>query len=61
MPMPEMERLEKDSSPEQVSAAISACIAMMVREGREQEQAVAMCHAMSREKTGGRPPEKGEK
>lgn len=61
MPVPEIDRLEKVSSKEQVNAAISACIAQEVRGGREQEQAVAMCHEMARGKTGGKPaaPEGG--
>ena len=61
MPVPEIERLEKASSKEQVSAAVSACIAQEVRAGREQDQAVKMCHEMARGKTGGKPaaPEGG--
>ena len=50
MPMMEMERLSKDSSPEQLKAAISACIATEMRNGVEQQQAIAMCHSMAREK-----------
>ena len=50
MPVPEIDRLEKDSSEPSVQAAISSCIAMMVREGKEQKQAVAMCHQMVRDK-----------
>ena len=50
MPVPEIDRLEKDSSEPSVQAAISACVAMMVREGREQKEAVAICHDMAREK-----------
>jgi len=50
MPVPEIDRLEKDSSPETVSAAISACIAQEVRGGMEQQQAIAACHNMAREK-----------
>ena len=55
MPHPEMERLEKDSSKEQVQAAISACIAAEIRNGREQKQAQAMCFSMAKERTGGLP------
>ena len=55
MPIPEIDRLEKASSEEQVKAAISACIAQEVKSGREQAQAVAMCHEMARGKTGGKP------
>jgi hypothetical protein len=50
MPIIEMERLSSDSSPEQVQAAISSCIASEVRGGMEQEQAVAACYSMAREK-----------
>lgn len=56
MPHAEIERLSKDSSKGQISAAVSACIAAEVRGGREQEQAVAMCSEMARGKTGGSPP-----
>lgn len=47
-----VDKLTKDSKPAQIQAAISDCIATEVRGGREQEQAVAMCHEMAREKTG---------
>jgi len=60
MPIPEIERLEKDSSEASVKAAVSACIAAEVRAGREQEQAVAMCMSMARGKSG-RPAEQGGK
>jgi len=61
MPVPEITRLSKDSSDAQVKAAISSCIATEVRSGREQDQAVAICHEMVRKQTGGRPapPEGG--
>lgn len=59
MPHPEMERLSQDSEKAQVDAAVSACIAAEVRAGREQDQAVAMCMGMARDKTGGRPPKGG--
>lgn len=58
MPQPEVERLSKDSSKGQVSAAISACIEREVNAGREQEQAVAICHEMTRKQTGGVPAKK---
>ena len=61
MPVPEMERLEKESTPEATKAAISSCIAMMVREGRDQQQAIAMCHSMAREKGANVPEPKGGK
>lgn len=52
MPIPAIDKLSKDSSDAQVKAAISDCIATEVRGGTEQEQAVAMCHQMARDKTG---------
>ena len=52
MPHPAIERLRKNSSQDAIDAAISACIATEVRTGRKQDQAVAMCHSMAREKTG---------
>ena len=55
-----VDKLEKDSTDSAVQAAISDCIATEVRGGRDQKQAVAMCHSMSRAKTGGRPVEKKE-
>ena len=59
MPIAEIEALNENSKDAQVKAAISACIAQEVRAGREQEQAVAMCHQMARDKTGGKPAEGG--
>jgi hypothetical protein len=61
MPIPEIEALSKESGAAQVKAAISACIAQEVRTGRPQDQAVAMCSQMARDKTGGTPaaPEGG--
>ena len=47
-----VDRLTKQSEAAQIKAAISACIATEVRAGREQDQAVAMCHEMARKKTG---------
>lgn len=52
MPVIEIERLGRDSSDEQISAAISACIATEVHGGTPQEQAIAACHQMARDKTG---------
>ena len=51
MPVPEIERLSKGSPEAQSKAAMSACIAMMVNEGRPQDQAVAMCSEMVKKKT----------
>ena len=50
MPVMEIERLSGDSPPEQVQAAISACIAAEVRGGMDQQQAIAACMGMAREK-----------
>ena len=62
MPIVEIERLEKTSSDAQVKAAISACIAQEIRNGREPDQAAAMCYSMVREKTGkGLAPEESAK
>ena len=55
MPILEIQRLSADSDDAQVKAATSACIATEVHNGRPQDQAIAMCHSMVREKTGGRP------
>ena len=52
MPIPEMDKLDKSSADAQIKAAISSCIAMEVKSGKEQSQAVAMCYSMAREKTG---------
>ena len=45
-----VDRLEKDSSGAATKAAISDCIAMEMRNGKEQQQAIAMCHSMARKK-----------
>jgi len=50
MPHPEMEKLGKDSSEAQTKAAISSCIATEVHGGMEQQQAIAACHEMARDK-----------
>lgn len=47
-----VDRLTPDSSPEQVQAAVSDCIATEVRGGTPQDQAAAMCYSMARKKTG---------
>lgn len=52
MPIPELEKLEKGSSDAQVKAAISSCIATEVNNGREQDQAIAMCYDMVEKKIG---------
>jgi hypothetical protein len=62
MPQPEIDRLEKGSNDAQTKAAISACIAHEVRNGKEQDQAVAMCYAIARKASGQElaPKEKGK-
>jgi len=61
MPITEMEKLSGDSSPEQTRAAISACIAAEVRGGMEQQQAIAVCMSMARERGAPVPqPQGGE-
>ena len=53
MPILEIERLDSTSSDAQKSAALSSCVAAEMQAGREQDQAVAMCHQMIADKTGG--------
>ena len=52
MPIPEVDRLNKNSSDAQIKAAISSCIATEIRNGKERDQAIAMCHSMVKDKTG---------
>lgn len=52
MPIPEIEKLSKGSNDAQAKAAISSCIAMKVRGGMPQDQAVAMCTEMVKGKMG---------
>lgn len=59
MPNPEVERLTKESKKGQTQAAISACIANEIRRGRDQQQAIAMCMGMAREKGASVPAPKG--
>jgi hypothetical protein len=47
-----VDKLNRDSSDAQIKAAISDCIATEIHAGREQSQAIAMCHSMARDKTG---------
>lgn len=47
-----VDKLSQESSDEAIKAAISECIAAEVNRGTEQDQAVAMCYGMAREKTG---------
>lgn len=52
MPVPEINALDKNSGEAQIKAAISACIATEIRNGREPDQAKAMCYSMARDKAG---------
>lgn len=61
MPIVEIQRLSADSDEAQIKAATSACIATEVNRGTPQDQAIAMCMSMVREKTGGRPAAPGGK
>lgn len=47
-----VDKLSKDSDDAQIKAAVSDCIATEVHDGKEQDQAVAMCFEMARKKTG---------
>ena len=60
VPIPEMMRINKGSSESQMKAAMSACIATEVKNGREQQQAIAMCSEMMRARIGGSPAAPGE-
>ena len=51
MPIPEVQKLSPDSSPEQIKAAMSACVASEMQNGKPQDQAVAMCSSMVKAKT----------
>ena len=61
MPIVEIQRLSADSDDAQIKAAVSSCIATEVNRGTPQDQAIAMCHEMARNKTGGRPAAPGGK
>ena len=47
-----IDSLERGAGEGQIKAAVSNCIAAEVRNGKSQEQAVAMCMEMVRKKTG---------
>ncbi|MGW8177228.1 MAG: hypothetical protein ACWGQW_00305 [bacterium] len=47
-----VDKLDKNSSDAQVKAAVSDCIATEMNNGKAQDQAIAMCHQMARDKTG---------
>ena len=55
MPHPELERLSKDSPKAQTQAAVSACIAAEIRAGKDQQQAIAICNEMARNKGAPQP------
>jgi len=50
-----VDNLTKDSSPEQIRKAISSCIETEISNGKESDQASAMCYDMARKRTGGKP------
>lgn len=54
------EGLTKQSSDEEYQAAVSACIAQQVQEGKPQEQAAAICYSMAKEAAGRDYPKKAE-
>jgi len=54
MPLP-TEKLTKKSSDDEVRNAISLCIRFARREGREPDQAAAMCYESARKNAGSRP------
>lgn len=54
------EQLTSSSSDSDYQSAVSDCIRQMVEEGRDQEQAAAICYSMA-EKSGGRPYPKATK
>lgn len=53
MPLP-TERLSKKSSDDEVKRAIQRCISLARSEGKEADQAVAMCYSSARENAGSR-------
>ena len=56
-----VDKLTKASDEAQTKAAISDCIATEVNAGREQDQAIRMCHEMARKKGAPVPEPKGGK
>lgn len=48
----EADRLTPESSADSERSAVSSCISQMVKEGRSQEQAVAICMEKARTSTG---------
>ena len=54
------EKLTPSSSSGQISAAISDSIAQLIREGREQDQAIAIAHEQARKATGKELAKKGD-
>jgi len=47
-----VDKLTKNSSADEIRDAVSACIAQERENGREEDQAIAMCFDMARTKTG---------
>jgi len=52
MPNMSVSKLDKSSHMATMKAALSECIAEEMHKGREQQQAIAMCSEMIKEKTG---------
>ena len=47
-----VDNLTKDSSADAIKSAVNSCIDTEIENGRERDQAVAMCYNMARRKTG---------
>ena len=58
MPIPELEKLTKDSGADEVSAAVSSCVGIMSKEHSDwdKDRVVAACHSMARKKQGKSEP-----
>jgi len=48
--IPEMNKLNQASGPDQIKATMASCIATEVKNGRPQDQAVAICGEMMKKK-----------
>ena len=51
----EVDKLGQGAEQGQIKAAISDCVATEMRNGKSQEQAVAMCMAQAKDKVNGGP------
>ena len=52
MPIESVDNLSKQSSPDAIRSAVSSCIEYEIKQGRERDQAAAMCYSQARKKTG---------